>query len=76
MPRPRVKREVPRTTGITVELSDYGLFIQATEPDGETACAFVPARTLRRLAAAPLEVRQRVLGQLDQPSRARRHLPG
>jgi len=65
MPRPRVNREVPRTTGITVELSEYGLFIEASEPDGETRCAFVPARTLRHLATAPLAVRQRVLAQLD-----------
>jgi len=79
MPRPRVNREVPRTTGITVELSDYGLFIEASEPDGETVCAYLPARTLRRLARAPVAVRQRVLAQLDEPcppSRPRRHLPG
>jgi hypothetical protein len=80
MPRPRVNREVPRTTGITVELSDYGLFLQATKPDGETACAFLPARTLRGLAFASMELRQRVLAQLDLEAprpqgRARRQPP-
>ena len=65
MPRPRVNREVPRTTGITVELSEYGLFIETAEPDGETHCAFLPAWSLRDLAGAPLAVRQRVLAQLD-----------
>jgi hypothetical protein len=66
MPRPRVNREVPRTTGITVELSDYGLFLQATEPDGQTYCAFLPARTLRQLVLAPVERRQQALAQLDR----------
>jgi len=63
-----VNREVPRTTGITVELSEYGLFIEAAEPDGETHCAFLPARTLRDLATTPPATRQHLLAQLDPAS--------
>jgi hypothetical protein len=51
MPPPRQDRRPERTQGITVELTEFGLWIEVHDPAGGWQGVFLSARALRRLVA-------------------------
>jgi hypothetical protein len=77
MPPTRQDRRPERTQGITVELTEFGLWIEVhDQPDGWYG-VFLSARALRRLAAMPPEARLAALAELDMdmPAARRRRQP-
>ena len=75
MPRTRQDRSPERTDGITVELTEFGLWIEVHDPPGGWQGLFLSARALRRLVALPPEARLAALAALDPAALAarRRH---
>jgi len=65
MPRPRHNRIPERTDGITVELTEFGLWIEVHDPAGGWEGVFLSARALRRLVAMAPEARLAALATLD-----------
>jgi hypothetical protein len=65
MPPPRQDRRPERTQGITVELTEFGLWIEVHDPAGGWQGVFLSARALRRLVAmAPEPPYDRQVGPL------------
>jgi hypothetical protein len=75
MPRTRQDRSPERTDGITVELTEFGLWIEVQDQGGGWEGIFLSARTLRRLVALPAEERLAALAALDPATLAARR-PG
>jgi hypothetical protein len=74
MPPTRQDRRPERTQGITVELTEFGLWIELHDQPGGWQGVFLSARALRRLVALPPEARLAALAALDPAvSSARRH---
>jgi hypothetical protein len=75
MPPTRQDRTPERTEGITVELTEFGLWIEVYDPAGGWQGVFLSARALRRLVALPPEARLAALAALDPAALAarRRH---
>jgi hypothetical protein len=71
MPRPRHNRMPERTDGITVELTEFGLWIEVDLPGGWEG-VFLSARALRGLVALPAEQRLAALAALDPAKPATR----
>jgi hypothetical protein len=66
MPPTRQDRTPDRTDGITVELTEFGLWIEVHRDDGGGwEEIFLSARALRRLVALPAEQRLAALAALD-----------
>jgi hypothetical protein len=66
MPPPRQDRTPERTDGITVELAEFGLWIEVHRNDGGGwEGIFLSARALRRLVGLPPEQRIAALAALD-----------
>jgi hypothetical protein len=72
MPRPRQDRMPERTDGITVELTEFGLWIEVHDQPGGWEGAFLSARALRGLVALPAEQRLAALVALDPAKPATR----
>jgi len=72
MPRPRHNRIPERTDGITVELTEFGLWIEVHDQPGGWEGVFLSARALRRLVALPPEQRLAALAALDPAAPATR----
>jgi hypothetical protein len=74
MPPPRQDRRPERTEGITVELTEFGLWIEVHDQAGGWEGVFLSARALRRLIALPPEGRLAALAALDpaMPAAGRR----
>ena len=73
MPRTRQDRSPERTDGITVELTEFGLWIEVHRNDGGGwEGIFLSARALRRLVALPAEERLAALAALDPATLAAR----
>jgi hypothetical protein len=76
MPRTRQDRSPERTDGITVELTEFGLWIEVQHEGAEGwEGIFLSARALRRLVALPVEERLAALAALDPATLAARR-PG
>jgi hypothetical protein len=81
MPRPRQDRMPERTGGITVELTEFGLWIEVHNQPGGWEGVFLPARALRALVALAPEQRLAALAALDpavlavRQDRRRRQVP-
>jgi hypothetical protein len=75
MPPTRQDRTPERTEGITVELTEFGLWIEVHHQTGGWEGVFLSARALRRLVALPPEERLAALAALDPATLAirRRH---
>jgi hypothetical protein len=73
MPPTRQDRTPERTNGITVELTDFGLWIEVHDQPGGWQGVFLSARALRRLVALPPEARLATLAALDPATLAVRH---
>jgi hypothetical protein len=65
MPPTRQDRTPEHTDGITVELTDFGLWIEVQGQPGGWQGVFLSARALRRLAAMSPEARLAALAALD-----------
>jgi hypothetical protein len=67
MPPPRQDRTPERTDGITVELTEFGLWIEVHHDaeGGGWEGIFLSARALRRLVAVPPDQRIAALATLD-----------
>ena len=73
MPPPRQDRRPEHTEGITVELTEFGLWIEVHRNDGGGwEGIFLSARALRRLVALPAEERLAALAALDPATLAAR----
>lgn len=72
MPPPRQDRRPERTQGITVELTEFGLWIEVHDQAGGWEGVFLSARALRRLVAMPPEARLAALAALDPAMAAAR----
>jgi hypothetical protein len=73
MPRTRQDRSPERTDGITVELTEFGLWIEVHRNDGGGwEGIFLSARALRRVVALPAEERLAALAALDPATLAAR----
>jgi hypothetical protein len=73
MPRTRQDRSPERTDGISVELTEFGLWIEVQhERGGGWEGIFLSARALRRLVALPAEERLAALAALDPATLAAR----
>jgi len=75
MPPTRQDRTPERTEGITVELTEFGLWIEVHDPAGGWQGVFLSARALRRLVALPPEARLAALAALDPAGLAARRRP-
>jgi hypothetical protein len=81
MPPTRQDRVPERTDGITVELTEFGLWIEIHDQPGSWQGVFLSARALRRLVALPPEQRLAALAALDpailaaRRDRRRRQIP-
>jgi hypothetical protein len=64
MPPTRQDRTPERTNGITVELTEFGLWIEVHDAGGWQG-VFMSARALRRLVALPPEERITALATFD-----------
>ena len=74
MPPTRQDRVPERTDGITVELTEFGLWIEVHDQPGGWQGVFLSARALRHLVALPAEARLAALAALDPDThRHRRH---
>jgi hypothetical protein len=73
MPPTRQDRRPERTQGITVELTEFGLWIEVHNQPGGWQGVFLSARALRRLVALPPEARLAALAALDPATLAARH---
>ena len=73
MPPTRQDRRPERTEGITVELTEFGLWVEVHDPPGGWQGVFLSARALRRLVALPAEERLAALAALDPAALAARH---
>jgi hypothetical protein len=73
MPPTRQDRRPERTEGITVELTEFGLWIEVHDPAGGWQGVFLSARALRRLVALPPEARLAALAALDPAALAARY---
>jgi hypothetical protein len=69
MPPTRQDRTPERTEGITVELTEFGLWIEVHDQPGGWEGVFLSARALRRLVALPPEARLAALAALDPAAR-------
>jgi hypothetical protein len=69
MPPTRRDRHPERTQGITVELSEFGLWIEVHDQPGGWQGVFLSARALRCLVALPPEARLAALAALDPAGR-------
>jgi hypothetical protein len=65
MPPTRQDRRPERTQGISVELTEFGLWIEVHDQPGGWQGLFLSARALRRLVALPPEARLAALAALD-----------
>jgi hypothetical protein len=65
MPRPRHNRIPERTDGITVELTEFGLWIEVHDQPSGREGVFLSARALRALVTLPPEQRLAALAALD-----------
>ena len=65
MPPTRHDRTPERTDGVTVELTEFGLWIEIHDQPGGWQGVFLSARALRRLVALPPERRLVALAALD-----------
>jgi hypothetical protein len=65
MPPTRKDRTPERTDGITVELTEFGLWIEVHNHPGGWEGVFLSARALRHLVALPPEARLAALAALD-----------
>jgi hypothetical protein len=72
MPPTRTDRTPESTTGITVELTEFGLWIEVHDQPGGWEGVFLSARALRRLVALPAEARLATLAALDPATLAAR----
>jgi hypothetical protein len=72
MPPTRQDRRPERTEGITVELTEFGLWIEVHDQAGGWDGVFLSARALRRLVALPPEARLATLAALDPATLAAR----
>jgi hypothetical protein len=73
MPPTRQDRTPERTEGITVELTEFGLWIEVRRNDGGGwEGIFLSARALRRLVALSAEERLAALAALDPAMHAAR----
>jgi hypothetical protein len=81
MPPTRQDRTPERTDGVTVELTEFGLWIEIHDQPGGWQGVFLSARALRRLVALPPEERLVALAALDpavltaRGDRRRRQIP-
>jgi hypothetical protein len=65
MPPTRRDRTPERTDGITVELTEFGLWIEVHDQPGGWHGIFLSARALRGLVALPSEQRIAAMAALD-----------
>jgi hypothetical protein len=72
MPPTRQDRRPERTEGITVELTEFGLWIEVHDQSGGWEGVFLSARALRHLVALPPEARLAALAGLDPAMAAAR----
>lgn len=78
MPPTRQDRRPERTEGITVELTEFGLWIEVQDQAGGWEGVFLSARALRGLVALAPEARLAALAALDpaaQPAARRQRRP-
>jgi hypothetical protein len=72
MPPTRQDRRPERTQGISVELTEFGLWLEVHDQPGGWQGLFLSARALRRLVALPPEARLAALAALDPAALAAR----
>jgi hypothetical protein len=73
MPPTRQDRTPECTEGITVELTEFGLWIEVHDQAEGWQGVFLSARAVRRLVALPPQARLAALAALDPAALAARH---